>query len=76
MADGQVAGEPAQGGLVEDVGDQAHGLVDDHLAAVAGDYAGTLLATVLQGVEAKVDQFGRILVAEDPADAAFMFGFC
>ena len=74
MPGGQVAGEFLQGTLVEHVGDQAHFLVDGHLAAIAGDDAGAFLAAVLQGVEPEVDELGGVLVAEHAADAAFVAG--
>ena len=57
--------------LVEDLGDQAHVLDHQDLAAVAHRDARRLLATVLQGVEAEVGELGDLFVgspdAEDPA---------
>ena len=59
---------------LEDLGHQAHALVLAELAAVAGDDAGTFLATVLEGVEAEVGELSRVRVAKNPKDAAVMFG--
>ena len=62
-------------GLVEDLRDQAHVLVDEDLAAVADRDAGRLLAAVLQGVEAEVGQLGDVLAGRpDPEDAAGVLG--
>lgn len=61
MADRQVALERLQRGLVEDLRDQAHVLVDQDLAAVADRDAGRLLAAVLQRVETEVGQLGDVL---------------
>ena len=71
MADGQVALQGGQVALVEDLGDQAHVLVDHDLVAVADRDAGRLLAAVLQGVEAEVGELGDLLAGgPDPEDAA------
>ena len=71
VADGEVALERGQRGLVEDLGDQAHVLVDQDLAAVADRDAGRLLAAVLQGVEAEVGELRDVLAGgPDPEDAA------
>ncbi len=71
VADRQVPLERVQRGLVEDLRDQAHVLVDQDLAAVAHRDAGRLLAAVLEGVEAEVGQLGDVLTGrpdtEDPA---------
>ena len=75
MADREVALERLEGGLVEDLGDQAHVLVDQDLAAVADRDAGRLLAAVLQGVEAEVGELGDVLArGPDPEDAAGVLG--
>ena len=60
---GEVAAQRAQVRLVEDLGDQAHVLVDEDLLAVADRDAGRLLAAVLQGVEAEVGELGDLGVA-------------
>ena len=71
MADREVALERVERGLVEDLRDQAHVLVDQDLAAVADRDAGRLLAAVLEGVEAEVGQLGDVLARRpDPEDAA------
>ena len=75
MTDGEVALERLQGRLVEDLGDQAHVLVDQDLAAVADRDAGRLLAAVLQGVEAEVGELGDVLAGRpDAEDAARVLG--
>ena len=57
--------------LVEDLGDQAHVLEDEDLAAVADRDAGGLLAAVLQGVEPEVGELGDLLAGgPDAEDAA------
>jgi len=76
MTDSQVAWETLQDAFAEDIGNQAHLLVDDDLLTVSGDNARTFLAAVLQGVQAKINELGGVLMAEDSADAAFMPGFC
>ena len=60
-----------QGRLVEGLGDQAHVLVDEDLAAVADRDPGRLLAAVLQRVEPEVGQLGDVLArGPDPEDSA------
>ena len=76
MADGARAGKRFQVFLGEDLRDQTHSLVEPEgfpVAAARGD-AGALLTAVLQREEAVVGQHGRVLVAVDGEDAAFMFG--
>lgn len=58
MADREMTGERAEGGLVEDLADQPHVLVDEDLATVADRDARGLLAPMLQRVEAEVGEFG------------------
>ena len=58
--------------VVEDVVDQAHGLVDADLRAVGGGDARRLLPAVLQRVEAEVREAGRLGMAEDPEQAALV----
>ena len=71
VTDGDVALEGLQRGLVEDLRDQAHVLVDQDLPAVAHRDAGRLLAAVLEGVEPEVGQLGDVLARRpDPEDAA------
>ena len=71
VADGDVPLQGAQRGLVEDLGDQAHVLVDEDLLAVAGRDAGRLLPAVLQRVEAEVGELGDLLAGgPDAEDAA------
>ena len=43
--------------------------------AIRSYYARTLLPTVLKGIEPEINQFRGILVAVNPADAAFVLGF-
>jgi hypothetical protein len=59
--------------LVEDLGDQAEVLEHHHAAAVADGHAGSLLAAVLQRVEAVVGQLGDVLARRpDAEDAALL----
>ena len=75
MADREVALERLERGLVEDLRDQAHVLVDQDLAAVADRDAGRLLAAVLEGVEAEVGELGDVLTGgPDTEDAAGVLG--
>jgi hypothetical protein len=76
MADGQMSGKALQGFLAENIGNKTHGLVNSDSLAIADYNASAFLAAVLQGVQAEINKFGGILVAENPADAAFMLGFC
>jgi len=75
MADGKVPAQGLEMGLVEDLGDQAHVLVDQDLRAVADSDAGRLLAAVLQRIEAEVGELGHLFALDatagpDPEDAA------
>ena len=76
MAGGQVAREALQGAFAEDVGNQTHILVNQNFLSIADDNAGALLAAVLEGIEAEVNELGGVLVTENPADAALMPWFC
>src|SRR5450756_689691 len=61
----------AQAGLVEDLRDQTHVLVDQQPNTITGCDAGRLLAAVLQRIEPEVGQLGDVLArgpdSEDPA---------
>src|SRR3954466_5474500 len=71
VADREVALERVERGLVEDLRDQAHVLVDQDLPAVADRDAGRLLAAVLERVETEVGQLRDVLAGgPDPEDAA------
>ncbi len=61
VTDGQVAVQRLQGGLIEDLRDEAHVLVHEDLAAVGHGDTGRLLPAVLQGVDAEVGEFGHVL---------------
>ena len=76
MADRAGAGERLEVLLGEDLGDQAHSLVqaESLSVAAAGGDAGTFLSPMLQREETVVGQVGGILVAVNGEDAAFMFG--
>ena len=62
MAHRDVPAQSGQGGLVEDLGDQAHLLVHHDAAAVADRDAGRFLAAVLQRVQAEVSELGDVFV--------------
>ena len=74
MPDGHVAAQGVEHRLVEDLGHQAHVLVDDDPGAVADRDARRLLAAMLERVQAVVGQLGDFLVrcpdAEDAAGVA------
>ena len=72
VPDGGVADEAVQHIAGEDLRHQAHAPVDIEGLAVGGDDAGTLLPTVLKGVEAVVGQFGGIRMPMDAKDPAVM----
>ena len=71
VADAEVAGQGLQRPVVEDRGHEAHVLDDGDVVAGADRHAGRLLAAVLQGVEAEVEEVGDRLARgvhpEDPA---------
>ena len=75
MTGGQVAGKALQGTFAEDIGNQAHVLVNQNFFAVSGHNAGAFLAAMLEGIQSEIDKLGGVLVAENPTDAAFMPGF-
>ena len=75
VADREVALERGERGLVEDLGDQPHVLVDEDLATVADRDPGRLLAAVLERVEAEVGELGDVLARRpDPEHAAVVLG--
>jgi len=70
-----VPGQGVQRGLVEDLRDEAHVLVDQQLLAVGGGDARRFLAAVLQGVEPEVGELGDLFTrSPDPEDAASVLG--
>jgi hypothetical protein len=75
VADREVALERLERGVVEDLRDQAHVLVDQDLAAVADRDAGRLLAAVLQRVETEVAELRHLFAGgPDPEDTASILG--
>ena len=60
-----IAPEPLQHRFIEYVGDKPHLPVRTHGGAVGARYTGTLLAPVLQGVEAQVSDIGCIFIIEN-----------
>ncbi len=71
MPDGDVPVQRVEHGLVEDLRDQAHVLVDHDPGAVADRDASRLLAAVLQRVQTVVGELGDILARRpDTEDAA------
>ena len=71
VADGQVPGQGVQRGLVEDLGNEAHVLVDVDPLAVAGCNASRLLTAVLQCIQPVVGEFCYFFTGcPDPKDAA------
>ena len=70
VTDREVPLERRERGLVEDLRDQAHVLVDEDLVAVADRDAGRLLAAVLQRVEAVVGELRDLLARRPHAEDA------
>ena len=68
MADGDVAAQRGEHGLVEHLGDQAHVLVHHDPGAVADRDAGRLLPPVLQRVQAEVGELGDFLARRPDAE--------
>ncbi|GAA3228307.1 hypothetical protein GCM10020256_40460 [Streptomyces thermocoprophilus] len=70
-----VALEGAEGGLVEDLGDQAHVLEDEDLGAVADRDSRGFLAPMLEGVEPEVRELGDLFArSPDTEDATRVLG--
>ncbi|GAA5006593.1 hypothetical protein GCM10025734_46840 [Kitasatospora paranensis] len=75
MSDGDMPVQRPQGGLVEDLGHEAHVLEDENLGAVAHCNARGFLSAVLQGIEAEVRELGDLLAGSpDTEDAASVLG--
>lgn len=74
MADGQMAREPVQHRLVEDVRHQSQALMLPDLVIIAGNYAARFLTAVLQGVETEIGQAGGFGMAVDAEDATVFLG--
>ena len=73
MADGGRARKPVDdGGAGEVVADQALAALRMESLAVEGDDARRLLPAMLQGVQAERDDRGRVGMAENAEDAAFL----
>src|SRR6266545_7699566 len=72
MPDRMVARQLGQRRFAEDVGHQAHRLVNGQAAAVAGRNAGRFLAPMLQGVQSQVAELGSLRVAVDRDDPALL----
>ncbi len=71
MPDGDMAGQAAQGDLVEDLGHQAELLVDHDALAVADRDARGFLAPVLQRVQPVIGELCDFLAAgEGPENTA------
>src|SRR5262249_50301740 len=75
VSDRDVALERSEGGLVEDLGDQAHVLEDENLGAVADRDTRGFLTSVLEGVEPEVRQFCALFTrSPDTEDATRVLG--
>ena len=70
MPDRDVAAQRGQGGLVEDLGDQAHLLVHHDAAAVTDRDARRFLPAVLQRVQAVVGELRDILTRRPDTEYA------
>ena len=73
VPDGDVAGECAQGGVVEDLRHEPHVLVDEDLLPVGGRDPRGFLPAVLQRVQPEVGEFGDLLARRPQSEnAAFV----
>ncbi len=70
MADGEVALQRCERGLVEDLRHEAEVLVDDGAGAVGDGDPGGLLAAVLQRVQPEVGEFRDLFPGGPDADDA------
>ena len=75
MADGARAFEPLDDIFLEGIGDQSHLPMGNQPSAVRGNNAARFLAAVLQGIEPKIDHVGRLGMAIDAHDRAFVVEF-
>jgi hypothetical protein len=75
VADGHVAGELGEDVVSKDFRDQSHALDVGEMVAVGGGDAGGFLATMLQGVKAKVSLAGGVRMAVDGNYTAFFAEF-
>jgi len=76
VADGHFADEVVQDfRVVKNLRHEAHAVVLEEFAIVAGDNAGALLPAMLQGEEAVVGENGGVRVAENGENAALMGRF-
>jgi hypothetical protein len=74
MTHGHGTGQVLQDIFGENLRNKPHGFVNGNLSIIRGYYTGTLLPSVLLGIQAKISQFGRIFVSKDTTHTAFMFG--
>jgi hypothetical protein len=75
VTDAEVSGKGLEVFLAENFGDQTHATMLVDPAAIAGNYTGTLLPPMLQGIETEIGELGRIFMTEDPAYAALITRF-
>ncbi len=71
VADGQASGHTRQRFIIEDVGHQPHGFVEQNALPIRGGDPGGFLAAMLQSVQAQIGQGGGLGVAPDGDHAAF-----
>ncbi|GAA1359318.1 hypothetical protein GCM10009612_31470 [Streptomyces beijiangensis] len=75
MTDRDMALEGAEGGFVEDLGDQSHVLEDENLGPIAHCDARGLLSTVLQCIQSEIGELGDLFTrSPDTEDAASVLG--
>ena len=75
MADGAASLQKCHVRNVEDIGHQAHSLVDHHASVTRDGDPGTLLAAVLQRVQAEIGELGGVRVAVNTEKTAGFPGF-
>jgi hypothetical protein len=74
MANRHVADEVVQDFRIKNLGDEAHAVVLEKFAFVAGNDAGAFLSAMLQRVKTVVGKLGSIRMTENAEHAAIMFG--
>ncbi|GAA3112116.1 hypothetical protein GCM10010449_38030 [Streptomyces rectiviolaceus] len=75
MTDRDMTPERAEGGFVEDLGNEPHVLEDKDLGAVAHRDSRGFLASMLEGVQPEVSELGDLFTrSPDTEDAASVLG--
>ena len=75
MTDPDVALESGERRLVEDLGDEAHILVDDDARSVGNRDPSRLLTAVLERIKAEEDELGDLFIRGPYAEEATLFAW-